>query len=328
MAWRHAATKNGVPHVIVYLVRRLLQLVPVLVVASFAIFLVLHLVPGDAASMYAGQDATEEDIEALRRAMGLDEPVLVQYGRWLRLVFQGNLGTSLISGYSVVRLVSHALPASAELAIAALVFALLVGLPAGILAARFRGSVVDVAVSAYSSIALAIPNFWMGILLVLSFSVGLRWLPASGRVAFVEDPVGALVFLVLPVVTLGIKLSGVFARYTRSALLEVYGEEYVRTARAKGVHERAVLFKHVFRIALIPIVTVAGAELGNLIGGVVIVEAIFAWPGVGRLMLQSIVSRDFVVVQGTLLILITIFIFINLAVDIAYGLLNPRIRLS
>lgn len=311
-----------------YVVRRILQLIPVLFVTSFAIFLLLHAVPGDPASIYAGQDATPEQIDAVRRAMGLDRPLLVQFGIWLGAVLSGDLGSSSITGYDVADLLAATLPASLELAVLALLVGIVLGISAGVLAARYRDSIVDWLVTSYSTVALAVPNFWLGILLVLAFSVSLRWFPTSGRVPLLEDPGRALLFLALPTITLGVRISGVLARFTRSSLLEVLPEDFVRTARSKGLGEGYILFHHAFRVALIPIVTVIGAEFGRLVSGVVIVEAIFAWPGVGRLLLQSIGSRDYVVVQSSLLILITIFIVINLIVDLLYVVLNPRIRLS
>lgn len=311
-----------------YVIRRILQTVPVLVLTSAFVFLLLHLVPGDPALIMAGPDATPEVIEAVRKDLGLDQPLPVQYLKWIGHVLRGDLGKSLISGFPAWNLLCLALPATLELTIAALFMALLIAVPTGIIAAiRQRGS-ADLAISTFTAVGLALPNFWVGILLILLFALVLGWLPPAGRVEFARDPVLAVKHLLLPALTLAIPQSAIFSRFLKAAVVDVMREDYVRTARAKGLAERRVLTRHVIRNSLIPVVTVLGMQFGRLLGGAVIIESVFAWPGVGRLMLKAIGDRDYTVVQGGLLFLVMTFVLINLLTDLSYGLLDPRIRLA
>jgi ABC-type dipeptide/oligopeptide/nickel transport system permease component len=311
-----------------YVLRRILQAIPVLILASIAIFGLLHLVPGDPAVMLAGQDATPAVVEAVRRDMGLDAPLPVQYALWMGHVLRGDLGKSYMTRLPVTELLAAALPATVELGLAALLFAVTFALPVGIIAALWRQRLPDWICTAVNGLALGVPSFWLGIIFIIVFALILGWLPPGGRVEFLRDPSQAWRSLVLPAITLGLPIGAALARFIRAAMLEVLQEDYIRTARAKGVPRRGVILGHAFRNALIPIVTVLGIQFGRLLGGAVIVESVFAWPGVGRMILQAVLNRDYLLVQGALLLLVISFITINLIVDLLYGVLDPRIRLA
>jgi len=311
-----------------YVLRRIIQAVPVMLLASVAVFLLIHLVPGDPALLLAGPDATPEVVVAVRKDMGLDAPLPVQYALWVRQVAQGDLGKSYISRLPVGQLIRNALPATIELALAALLIAILFALPTGILSAVKRQSLPDWIVTAVNGLALGVPNFWLGILLIIFFALIMNWLPPGGRIEFLSNPAVAWKSLILPAVTLGIPIGAALSRFTRAAMLEVLHEDYIRTARAKGLSGTGVIARHAIRNALIPIVTVLGIQFGRLLGGAVIVESVFAWPGIGRMILQAVLNRDYLLVQGALLLLVVTFIVINLVVDLLYGVLDPRIRLS
>jgi peptide/nickel transport system permease protein len=311
-----------------YIIRRLLQSVPVMILASLGVFLLLHMVPGDPALMLAGPDATPEVVAAVRTDMGLDEPWPVQYVLWMGHALRGDLGKSYISRLPVWTLIQNALPATIELTLAALLIAVCFALPTGIISAVKRQSPPDWIVTLFNGLALGVPNFWLGILLIILFALILNWLPPGGRIEFVSNPGVAWKSLLLPAVTLGVPIGAALSRFTRAAMLEVLREDYMRTARAKGLSGRAVVVTHGLRNALIPIITVLGIQFGHLLGGAVIVESVFAWPGVGRLVLQAVLNRDYLLVQGTLLLLVISFIVINLIVDLLYGVLDPRIRFS
>jgi len=311
----------------VYFASRVLQAVPTLAAAAVLLFAVTHLLPGDPALVYAGPDATPAVVAALRQSMGLSAPLPVQFVRWLALVLRGDLGKSVISGYTVTGLLGQAIGPTFELATAALLLSLLVGGALGI-AGAIRGGAWLRTATAYSSLALTVPNFWTAILLILVFSVTLRWLPPSGMASLVRDPASALALLILPAVTLSFHLSGVVCRFTQGTLLEVLREEYIRTARAKGLDAARTVLRHAMPNAIIPLITVVGIEFGRLLGGVVIVEWIFAWPGIGHLIVQAIGNRDYAVIQGSLLLLTVAVLGVNLCVDMLYGLVDPRIRYS
>jgi ABC-type dipeptide/oligopeptide/nickel transport system permease component len=312
----------------IFIIRRLLQSVPVLILASLGVFMLLHMVPGDPALLLAGPDATPDVVAAVRTDMGLDAPLPVQYTLWMGHALRGDLGKSYISRLPVWQLIQNALPATIELALAGLLIAILFALPTGIIAAVNRQRGPDWVVTLFNGLALGVPNFWLGILLIILFALVLNWLPPGGRIEFLSNPGVAWKSLLLPAVTLAIPIGSTLSRFTRAAMLEVLREDYMRTARAKGLSGRAVVFGHGLRNALIPIITVLGIQFGHLLGGAVIVESVFAWPGVGRLVLQAVLNRDYLVVQGTLLLLVMTFIVINLIVDLLYGFLDPRIRLS
>ncbi len=311
-----------------YLLRRLAQAVPTVFLTTVLIFLILHLVPGDPAAVLAGSDAPPEVVEALRKEMGLDRPLPVQYAIWLGRVARGDLGVSYVSKVPVWTLILRRLPATLELTVAGLLVGLAIGLPAGIVAAVCRGRLPDLIVSSGNALFLSVPNFWIGITFILAFALALNWLPPSGRVPFVESPLTALKFLVLPAFTLGMHIAAILARFSRTALLEVLSEPFIRTARAKGLTEWAVILRHGFANALLPVLTILGLQAGYLLGGAVVVESVFAWPGLGRLIVESIGNRDYTAVQGTLLVFVAMFMVVNLLTDLAYGWADPRIRLG
>ncbi|HXJ78534.1 MAG TPA: nickel ABC transporter permease [Candidatus Methylomirabilis sp.] len=300
-----------------YLVRRGWQSLLVLLGVSAVVFLILHLT-GDPALLLLPPDATAEDIARFRTAMGFDDPVFVQYIRFLRGALRGDFGESVRHGEPAMSLVLERLPATFELAGAGLLLALCLAIPAGIVSAVKRNTAVDYISTVMALLGQAMPTFWLGIMLILVFSVRLSWLPSSGR--------GDVEHLVLPAITLGLFTTARIARLTRSGMLEVLAQDYIRTARAKGVSEPPVVWKHALKNASIPIVTIVGIELGTLLGGSVITETIFAWPGVGRLSVQAIFNRDYPVVQAAVFLLASTFVIVNFLVDVAYTYLDPRIR--
>jgi len=307
---------------------RLVQAIPVVFLSTIGVFLILHLVPGDPAIAIAGSDARPDTIAAIRTELGLDQPLPVQYGLWLGRVLQGDLGRSYTNKLSVAEQIGQRIPATLELTFAGLLLALVVSIPTGIIAAVRDRSAADWVISSFNAFAIAIPNFWLGILMILLFGLFLGWLPPSGRGDFAREPGTAWKFLLLPAITLALNQSAVLSRFVKSSMLEVMHEDFIRTARAKGLREWVVIRRHVLRNALVPIATVLGIQFGRLLGGAIVVESVFAWPGVGRLVLQSIGNRDYSTVQGVLLLLVLSFVVVNLLTDMAYGLLDPRIRLS
>ena len=301
-----------------YLVRRLAQSLLVLLGVSFVVFFILHLT-GDPALVLLPPDATAQDIQEFREKMGFNDPFLVQYGRFLRGALRGDFGRSVRHDEPAFDLVAERLPATLELAGAALLIALALAIPAGIVSAVRRNSLVDYVSTVVALLGQSMPTFWLGIMLILVFSVRLSLLPSSGR--------GTLEHLILPAITLGLFTTARITRLTRSGMLEVLNQDYIRTARAKGMADPPVVWKHALKNAAIPIVTIVGIELGTLLGGSVITETIFAWPGVGRLSVQAIYNRDYPVVQAAVFLLSTTFVVVNLVVDVLYTYLDPRIRL-
>ena len=310
------------------MLRRVVELLPVLFLASILVFLLLHLAPGDPSYFVAGRDATPEVREAVRKSMGLDKPLQVQYLIWLGNILQGNLGESALSDQPVARLIWARLPATLHLTVAGFLVTILLSLLAGIPGALRPNSKIDHFWSAYSAAAFGIPVFWLGILFILLFSVRLQWLPPSGFVSFLEDPVRSARLLLMPALTLGIANSGVLSRFIKFSVLETMQQDYIRTARSKGLQERVVVHRHALRNALIPVVTVAALMVGRLLGGAVVIEVVFAWPGLGRLLLQGINNRDYPVVQATLLFVVLIFVTVNLVTDFLYVYLDPRVQLE
>lgn len=310
-----------------FLGRRLLQAVPVLFLSSVGIFLVLQLLPGDPALILSPPAATPEQVQAKREAMGLDRPLPVQYGLWLFDVVRGDLGTST-TGRPVIELVAARVPATAVLALAGMALAILIAIPAGVISAKYRKRWPDWVVSSASATAVAVPNFWFAILAIILFALYLGWLPPGGYVPLTEDPVQWALHLLLPALTVGISVAGALARFVRSSVLDVVRDDYVRTARSKGVPDRRVMTRHVLPNAMVPVVTVAGIHLGHLLGGAVIIEAVFRWNGIGLLLLNSIETRDYAVIQGVLLLLVLVFLLVNLLTDLLYGVIDPRIRLE
>lgn len=301
-----------------YLLGRLVHSVFVLWGALTIVFVVVRVVPGDAAQLMAGSQATQQDVEALRQRLGLSQPLPVQYVSYLGQVIQLNFGPSLRLDEPASQAVAERLPATALLATTAMLVAVLISLPLGILAALGHRTVIDHLIAVVSLLGQSLPNFWLGIMFILVFARGLRWLPSAGS--------GTWQQLVLPAATLALLLIGLLTRLIRGGLLEVLHEDYVRTAQAKGLAARRVLARHALPNALIPVVTVAGLQFGQLLAGAVVVETVFAWPGVGRLLVDAITNRDYPVIQTTILFITTGFILVNLLVDLSYAYLDPRIR--
>lgn len=311
-----------------YLFKRLLSLLPVLFVVSTIVFLILHLTPGDPAVVILGDEASQEQVEALRQQLGLNRPVLEQYVSWLTGALQGDLGNSYFMNETVIEsIVSHLGP-TISLGLLAEAVAILLAIPLGVIAARRKGTATDQSVMVFSLLGMSVPNFLLSLFLILVFSVTLRWLPVAGYQPLSEGLWNHLKFLILPAFALGTAHAALIARMTRSAMLEVLNANYIKTARAKGVQERWVIYKHALRNAFLPILTVAGQSFLSLMGGTAIVETIFAIPGIGQLIVNAVMRRDYAVVQGAVLYVTFAFVFINLAVDMLYGLINPQVRLD
>ncbi|MCP4103990.1 MAG: ABC transporter permease [Desulfobacteraceae bacterium] len=299
-----------------YILKRLWHTVYVIVGISVIAFFFIHL-SGDPVMLMLPSDASMQEIEELRETLGFNDPMWEQYLRFATSAVVGDFGESLYYHVPAMELILERLPASLELAIAAMIVALLVAVPLGIISAVKRGSFIDMISMIFALFGLSMPHFWLGIMMILLFSVTLEWLPTSGR--------GGIEHLIMPSLALGLSLMAMFARLTRSVMLEVLGQDYIRTARAKGLKQRLVIGKHALKNAMIPLVTVAGMQFGFLIGGTVIIETVFAWPGVGRLVVQAIFNRDYPLVQATVLILAVIFVLVNLFVDLVYVYLDPQI---
>ena len=301
-----------------FLIRRLLLTIPVLLGVATLVFSLIHLVPGDPVQALLGESASPADMAELGSRLGLDRPLAVQYGVYLKGLATGDLGTSLRTNQPVVAAIRERLPATFELALTAMTLAVLFAIPLGIIAAVRAGTLVDHAATTLALVGISIPNFWLGPLLAIIFSVVLGWLPVSGR--------GTPAHLVLPAITLAAPLAAVQARMTRASVLEELRELYVLAARARGVSRACAVLRHAFRNSLIPIATVLGLQFGAVLTGAVITETIFAWPGVGRLLIQSIGFRDYPLVQGCILLIAVTYVSMNLLTDVIYGLLDPRIR--
>ena len=304
-----------------YVMRRLLVAIPTLLGVATVVFLLMRLLPGDPAVVIAGPQATADDVARIRQQLGFALPGWEQYLTFLGRLLHGDLGTSIRTGAPVIQEISVRVPYTAVLAVTSLLIAITIGVTAGVIAATRRNTSMDLGISGGAVFGASMPTYWLGLMLIILFAVHLRVLPAAGADR------GAL-SLVLPAITLALFSMGLIARQTRSAMLEVLGQDYVRTARAKGAAARVVLIRHALRNALLPIVTVIGLQFGTLLGGAVLTESIFAWPGVGRLLVDSIGSRDYPVVQGVVLLLSGTFIVINLITDLLYGYIDPRIRYS
>jgi ABC-type dipeptide/oligopeptide/nickel transport system permease component len=301
-----------------YISIRLLFALPALWLILTMVFLLVHVVPGDPVAQMLGEGARAEDLTQLRHALGLDLPLPVQYGRYLAGVLHGNLGESFRFQQPVLKVVTEHYPATLELAVVALLICALIGIPAGVLAAHKRGERTDHAVGVLTLFGLSVPNFALGPVLILFFSVVLGWLPVSGR--------GGILHLILPAFTLGAALAAILTRMVRTSVIEELSADYVRTARAKGVSESGVLFRHALRNALIPILTILGLQFGTLLAGTIVTESIFSWPGIGRLAVQAIGARDYPLLQGCILLIAVSYVFVNLLTDFVYALVDPRVR--
>jgi peptide/nickel transport system permease protein len=310
-----------------YIGRRVLLTIPVLLLVSVIVFTLIALIPGDPALVFIGGEAGQDAVEALRRQMGLDRPLAVRYAIWLRHVLRGDLGKSVRDGRPVLEVLLLKLPVTIELAVVAMAVSWAIAIPAGVLAAWKRRSAIDYAATTVALAGISIPNFWLGIMLIYLLAVNLRWLPPSGYIEPWVDPIGNIRMMVMPATVLGTALAALVMRLLRSSMLEVLGTEFVRTAHAKGLSERIVLLRHALKNALIPVVTVMGLQLGGLLGGAVITETIFAVPGIGRLAIESILTRDYPMVQGVVLFSAIAIVCVNLSVDVLYSFIDPRIRL-
>ncbi len=331
-----------------YIARRLLNLIPVLLGITLLVFVFLHLIPGDPAVVMAGERATPDQVAALREQLGLNKPLPLQYLVFLGNLLRFNFGTSIITGVPIAEEIRIRWPATFELSVAAMLVAVILGIPAGVLAAVRKNSAVDNLTMSGSLLGVSLPVYWLGLLLVYLFAVNLHWLPPSGRLSidagfnfkpitgfYVLDALlqgnfrvlkDVLAHLVLPALTLGTIPLAILARITRSAMLEVLSQDYIRTARAKGLLERWVIFKHALKNALLPVVTIIGLQFGTLLGGAILTETIFSWPGIGSWIYEGILSRDYPVVQGGVVFVAIAFVLINLLVDLSYAFLDPRIQ--
>ena len=303
-----------------YLVRRILLTVPVLLGVATLVFSLIHLVPGDPAQAMLGDGASAQDIAELRTSLGLDRPLFEQYTVFLGQAIVGDLGRSIRTGQPVTAMILERVPATAELAVAAMAVAILLAIPLGVVAAVWRGTAADYGAMTFALAGVSIPNFWLGPLLAIVFAVELGWLPVSGR--------GTLAHLILPAISLGLALAAILARMTRASLLDELRELYVRAARARGVSRTAAITAHALRNSLVPLLTIVALQFGAVLTGAVITETIFAWPGIGRLLIQSIGFRDYPMVQGCILLIAVTYVTVNLLTDLMYGVLDPRIRLE
>ena len=306
--------------------RRLLSAIPVLFIVSLISFGLMRLIPGDPAASIAGPSATPAQIDQLRRDLGLDEPLLMQLLHYYQGLLQGDFGKSLLLGKGVLAATLERLPVTIGLSLYALVLTLLIGVTSGIIAALRQNTWVDQVAMMIAMLGISIPNFFLGLLMIIFFAVKLGWLPSGGYVAFSQDPIGWLRSTTMPAISLALLQAGLLARITRSGMLEVLRQDYVRTARAKGLPERQVILKHALANALIPIVTVVGIIISLLLSGAVVTEALFSLPGMGQLLTQAVLSRDYPMVQGGLLLVTTFLVVVNILVDILYALIDPRVR--
>ena len=311
-----------------FLVRRAFISAVTLALISLIVFTGVRMIPGDPARVMGGTDADAAGLEEIRAKYGLDDPIPMQYVRWVGLALRGDLGESIRTRHSVVSMVLGKLPITVELAICAILVAIAIAIPAGVISAVRRNSIVDILASGISLCGVSIPNFWLGIMLILLVSVRLGWLPASGFVPIAEDPLGNLKRMLMPALVLGTGLAAVLMRQTRNAMIEVLSADYIRTARSKGLAGWGVVVRHGLRNGLVPVVTILGLQMGALMGGAVVTEQIFVLPGFGRLIVEAVFTRDYPVVQGVVLITASAYVLINLLVDVSYSALNPRIRVS
>jgi peptide/nickel transport system permease protein len=311
-----------------YLVQRLAISAVTLVVISVIVFTGVRMIPGDPARVMGGTDADEAGLAEIRAKYGLNDRLPVQYFRWVGLALRGDLGESIRTRESVVSTVAKKLPITVELACLSILVALAIAIPVGVLSAARRNTIWDYLANGISLCGLSVPSFWLGIMLILLLSVRLHWLPASGFVPLWQDPVANLTRMIMPAFVLGATLGAVLMRQTRNSMIEVLGADYIRTAYSKGLPSRAVIFRHAIRNGLIPVVTILGLQMGALMGGAVVTEQIFVVPGFGRLIVESVFTRDYPLVQGVVLITASAYVFINLLVDVSYSLLNPRIRVK
>lgn len=311
-----------------FLLKSISQLIPTLFIASIIIFAIIVLSPGDPATMLLGQEATPEQIHAERARMGLDKPIIIRYFVWLSDIAQLKFGFSFSNGRPVGSLIANAFPKTLQLAVLSMLVSVFCGFVLGMISALKPNSKIDTLITSLNSLALAIPGFWLGLMMILVFSVRLRWLPPSGTSELEGSYILNFKYLIMPVLSIAIAQIAVFARYMRSAMVDVLTTDYIRTARAKGLFEMRVVVHHALRNAMIPVITIMGIQFGRLLAGVVITEAVFSYSGIGRLILVAIMNRDYPVIQATLMLVVLIFIITNLLVDLSYGFLDPRVRVA
>ena len=309
-----------------YILKRILIAIPVLIGISLIAFFTIRLVPGDTVTAMLGVNYNQQQAEVLRHKYGLDQPLVVQYLKWMKNVLQGDLGQSFFTNEPVFQSIVDRLPVTLELMFMSLLYSIFIAIPLGVIAAVFRNQPIDYGASFLGLLGVSIPNFWLGTLMILFFSLTLGWFPSGGFVSLLENPLANLRHMLLPSIALGASVGAVVMRMTRSSMLEVLGKEYIEMARAKGVSQKLLVLKHALKNALIPVVTVIGIQMGYLLGGSIVIEKIFSLPGVGQLALQAITNRDYALMQGTILFVATGFVVINLIVDIIYAFLNPQIR--
>jgi len=312
--------------VLIYALQRAVATVPTVLLAAVLAFVLIRLAPGDPAAAFLSPAATQDEVAAVRQRLGLDLPVPVQFAYWFGNVLRGDLGRSFFLGRDVTTAIAERIPATLQLTVLALAFALVVGVSAGVLAAVNHNRLVDRVVMIVSLLGVSVPVFWLGLLLMWVFAVNLRWFPTGGYVPITEDLLGGLRSTALPAISLGTLHATLIARITRSSMLEYMRKDFARTARSKGLSERRINLKHVLRNALIPVVTVVGGTLGTLLSGAVIIETVFTYPGIGRLVVRAVQQRDYNLVQGVLLVVTGIYVFVNFLVDVSYGFFDPRIR--
>ena len=301
-----------------YFIKRLISTIPLLLVISFLVFMFIHMIPGDPAKLIAGQDSTQAEVETVRKQLGLDQPLLKQYGQYMKGLVTGDLGDSIRNGKSVVETIAPRLKPTLMLTVSAMIWATIIGIALGIISAVFHGRILDYIGMIIAISGISVPGFWLGLELIQGFSVALNWLPTGGLDSWQS--------YILPSLTMGAGIMAILARFTRSSMLETMREDYVRTARAKGLKESLVVMRHAFKNSLIEIITVAGLQIGGLLSGSVMAETVFSIPGLGRLLVDSINFRDYKVVQALLLFFAAEYIFINLIVDVLYGVINPKVR--
>ncbi|ACX63591.1 ABC transporter permease [Paenibacillus sp. FSL H8-0457] len=311
-----------------YIVQRILSLIPILLVVAVVVFMLIHLTPGDPASVILGDEASEEAVAQLRAQLGLDLPLYQQFISWFGGVVTGDLGESIFMDMSVAEAFFSRVPPTLSLAILAQIFAVIIALFLGIIAARKRGTLADQAVMGFSLLGISVPSFLLGLFLILFFAVKLQWLPVAGYQPLSSGLWNHLRYLLLPAIALGAMQAALIARMTRSSIIEVLSEQYIKTARAKGLKERIVVYKHALKNAFIPILTVIGETFGTLITGASVIETVFNVPGIGQLIIRSIERRDFAVIQGSILLITVTYVLLNLLIDLLYGLLDPRVKLN
>lgn len=307
------------------IIKKLMMMIPIILLVSIILFCLLRAMPGDAAQMIAGEFGTEAEIAAYRKQLGLDQPLYVQYFRWLSDMLKGDFGRSMMSGMPIIDKVRQRLPATMELTILSVLLSVVIAVPLGIISAVYRNSPVDSAVSVLSVVGISMPSFWLGTLIIMLFSLKLKWLPASGYVPFFEDPLTSLKLMIMPSIAVCGSVLATNMRQIRNSMLEVLDQDYIITAKAKGLPGHILIWKHAFRNALIPVVTVVAMQMGKLFGGACIAETIFLIPGIGGEIVSSIMSRDYPITMAMIMIVAVIIIFINTFIDVLYGFIDPRV---